>query len=107
MTAANKTLIQSLFIDGKTTKEIAFEVGLNLKTVQRLVSPMRNKELFSPSERYILVAIANGLSTKEISAELRLSIQTINTYRIHLMEKTNCRNSCQLIAWGFKNKYLI
>lgn len=52
----------------------------------------------TPRERQILQLIYYGLSTKEISANLDLTVYTVDSYRKALMEKTRTRSIGELIG---------
>jgi DNA-binding NarL/FixJ family response regulator len=54
----------------------------------------------SEREKTVMQAIARGLSSKEISAELGLSIHTIVNHRTRLMKKTGLRGVAQLSRYA-------
>ncbi len=53
-------------------------------------------------EKEVLKLIAEGFSTKMISSQLKISINTVETHRRHLLEKLNAKNSMELIRKAFK-----
>jgi DNA-binding CsgD family transcriptional regulator len=53
-------------------------------------------------EKQVLKLIAEGFSTKMISGQLKISINTIETHRRHLLEKLEAKNSMELITKAFK-----
>jgi two-component system response regulator NreC len=53
-------------------------------------------------EKQVLKLIAEGFSTKMISGQLKISINTVETHRRHLLEKLNAKNSMELIRKAFK-----
>jgi two-component system NarL family response regulator len=55
----------------------------------------------TPRERQILTLIANGSTTKEIAAQLFISIPTVETHRANLMTKTGARNVAGLVRFAF------
>ena len=61
----------------------------------------------TPLQIEILVMVANGLSGKECAQLLKHTESTIESYRGRMIKQCGCRNSAQLVTWGFKNKYLI
>lgn len=51
-------------------------------------------------ERQILQLIARGLTTKEIAAQLSISVPTVGTHRGNLMTKTGARNVAALVRFA-------
>jgi DNA-binding NarL/FixJ family response regulator len=51
-----------------------------------------------PRERQVLELVVNGLSQKEISAELGVAVSTVNTYVQRIYEKLHVRSRRGLIA---------
>jgi two-component system, NarL family, response regulator NreC len=54
----------------------------------------------TPREREILKLIARGSTTKEIAAQLFISIPTVETHRAHLMTKIGGRNVANLVRFA-------
>jgi|GEM_PF-3502495 len=54
------------------------------------------------SERKILQLISQGYSTKIISDNLNVSINTIETHRTHLLQKLEAKNSIELISKSYE-----
>lgn len=54
----------------------------------------------TPRERQILGLIAGGMTTKEIAAQLFISIPTVETHRAKLMTKTRARNVAGLVRFA-------
>jgi DNA-binding NarL/FixJ family response regulator len=57
-------------------------------------------------ERELLKAIAQGLTTKEIAHELKMTESTTETYRIRLIKKMKVTNTAGLIAYAYRNGIL-
>jgi DNA-binding NarL/FixJ family response regulator len=47
-------------------------------------------------EREVLAAVASGRSNKEIAQKLGISVHTVNTHRVHLMEKLDVHDVASL-----------
>jgi DNA-binding NarL/FixJ family response regulator len=60
----------------------------------------------SPRETQILRLIANGETSKEIAAALRLSVATVDTHRRNAMAKIGARNAADLIRYGHQHGLL-
>lgn len=52
--------------------------------------------LLSSRERQVLAAVVKGMTSKEIAAELGVSVKTVETYRERLMRKSGARNAAEL-----------
>ncbi|TPW21759.1 MAG: two component LuxR family transcriptional regulator [Elusimicrobia bacterium] len=52
-------------------------------------------------ERQVLTLVAEGLSSKEIAAELGIGSRTVETHRERLMDKLDARNSVDLVRSAF------
>ena len=53
-------------------------------------------------EKQILKLIAEGFSTKMIAAQLKITINTVETHRRHLLQKLDAKNSMELIRKAFR-----
>ena len=56
----------------------------------------------TPKEREVLQLIAEGKSTKEVSAILNTSISTVETHRQHIMEKLKIRTVAELTKYAIR-----
>ncbi len=59
-------------------------------------------EILSPKERKILQYIAEGKNTKEIALQLNLSPKTVETHRMHLMEKLDIHTVAELTKYALR-----
>jgi two-component system nitrate/nitrite response regulator NarL len=57
-------------------------------------------KLTSPRERDVLVAITDGLSSKQIADRLGMSLRTVETHRERIMRKLNIRNVAGLTKYA-------
>lgn len=63
----------------------------------------RDAEL-SPRQREILMRLGSGLSTKEIAADLQISIKTVETHRARMMEALGLHRANELIRYAVENR---
>ncbi len=72
----------------------------NIKTgMQQLVDTYRNcKDLLSSREKEILRKVGQGLISKEIAFELKISINTVNRHRQNILEKLKVGNSMEAVC---------
>ncbi len=58
--------------------------------------------LLSTREREVLQLLAEGLSTKEVAANLFVSTKTVETHRRHIMNKTSAHNIAELTKFAIR-----
>jgi two-component system, NarL family, invasion response regulator UvrY len=59
-------------------------------------------ELLSDREYQVLCMLASGKTVSEVAQELSLSVKTISTYRVRLLEKLNMKNNAELTRYAIK-----
>ena len=72
-------------------------------------NPETNVKLLSTlteRERDILLAIAEGSSSKTMAEQLNLSVKTIESYRKNLIQKLKAKNTADLIRIGIKEGFI-
>lgn len=57
-------------------------------------------------EQELLRCIANGMTTKQIAVNLKMSDATAETYRIRLIRKVGATNTAALLAYAYRNGLL-
>lgn len=62
--------------------------------------------LLSHQESEILKGIAQGLTTKEIAATMKMGESTTETYRVRLIKKLGVTNTAALLAYAYRNGIL-
>ena len=107
--------------DGYVLKEEAFDemerAVPEIMAGRRYISPLAKSALasaavreepasLSPREREILGLIAKGLTTREISSSLGISVKTVETHRQRLMEKLNCHKATELVVYALREGIL-
>lgn len=56
----------------------------------------------TPREREVVTRIAAGRTTREIAAELEISVKTVETHRQRIMEKLGCRKSADIVRYAVR-----
>ena len=64
------------------------------------------KYSLSTREKEVLEQICNGLSNQEIADTLFISRRTVEKHRSNLLEKTNCKNTANLVMFTINNNLL-
>jgi DNA-binding NarL/FixJ family response regulator len=59
-------------------------------------------ETLSDREYEVLCMIASGKTVTTIAVELALSVKTISTYRVRILEKLNMKNNAELTRYAIK-----
>ncbi len=65
----------------------------------RVMSPTPTPALFdtlTPREREVALALATGLTCREIAPMMNISIKTVDTHRQHVLEKLELKNNVEL-----------
>lgn len=78
---------------------LAEELALDLR--QDAGRPVH--ETLSDRELEVLRMIAQGKTTSQIAEELNLSVTTVSTYRIRILEKMNMRTTAELMHYALRN----
>ena len=57
----------------------------------------------TPRERQVLQLVAEGKTSKEIAALLKLSVRTVETYRSQIMDKLKIRDTVGLVHYAIRH----
>ena len=60
----------------------------------------QKKSVLTGRELEVLGLIAKGRMSKEISEQLQISVNTVNTVRQHILKKFNVSNSYEAVRYG-------
>lgn len=83
------------YISQALAEELAAEVGGNAE------APVHTK--LSDREYELLILLGEGRSIREISGELGLSVNTVNSYRSRLMQKMGLQNNAEIIHYALRH----
>ena len=64
------------------------------------------RETLSKREKEVLKLVAAGYSSKHIADQLCISKHTVNTHRKKMIEKTNTKNTGELVQHAFSNRLI-
>ena len=59
-------------------------------------------ESLSDREYQVMCMIGSGKTVTEIAAELDLSVKTVSTYRVRILEKLNMKNNAEVTRYALK-----
>jgi DNA-binding NarL/FixJ family response regulator len=97
----------------KAALDVVFDGGsffsseLLQNLVNSLKSTSKSKEIhaeLSEREMEILILICQGLSNQEIGDKLFISKRTVDKHRANILEKSESKNTAQLVVYAIKNK---
>ena len=71
----------------------------------RVARQTEDEAALTERECQVLRSIAEGRNTKEIAAELNLSVKTVETHRGHLMTKLNLHSIAELTKYAIRMGY--
>jgi DNA-binding NarL/FixJ family response regulator len=89
---------------------VAGQVFLSPQISAKMLAPLIARErptgiaALSPRQKQILRRLGSGQSTKEIAAELGISIKTVETHRARMMETLGCRRATDLLLLAVRHE---
>jgi len=63
-------------------------------------------DLLTEREKEVLQLLAEGKSNKEAAAILDVSVYTVDTHRMHLMQKLNLHNTAEIVLYAVRKKII-
>lgn len=75
------------------------------KTTQHSHKQLQLTDL-SKRELEVLSLIASGKSNKEVADELFISTKTVDTHKMHILDKLGLKNTAELVKYAIKNNLI-
>jgi RNA polymerase sigma factor (sigma-70 family) len=63
-------------------------------------------DLLTEREKEVLQLLAEGKSNKEVAAILDISVYTVDSHRLHLMQKLNLHNTAEIVLYAVRKKII-
>lgn len=98
--AIHEVMMGESYFSNELLRKIINSIGREKK------SKTTPKPLLSDRELEVLKLICNGDTTDEIAQKLFISPKTVKSHRSHLLEKTECKNTPEMIVFAVKNRYI-
>ncbi|MEZ5294611.1 MAG: response regulator transcription factor [Vicinamibacterales bacterium] len=92
LTAVRRVAAGKPYVSADTAERILATMG----TAHRPQHDRSPIDRLSDRERHVLTLMGRGLATREIAAQLQLSVKTIESHYAHLKEKLGARNGREL-----------
>ena len=64
---------------------------------------VESDDALSEREKEVLILICKGMSNKEIGNVLFISKRTVDKHRANILDKTNCKNTANLVVYAITN----
>lgn len=64
-------------------------------------------DLLTEREKEVLQLLAEGKSNKEVATILDISVYTVDTHRMHLMQKLNLHNTAEIVLYAVRKKVIL
>ncbi len=70
--------------------------------LRTLAQPASALDSLPPRQRQILAALGAGRTSKQIAADLEISVKTVETHRARMMATLGCRNATELLRLAMR-----
>lgn len=97
--ALTKILAGGVYVSSVIADQLIFELADDNNSEQL-------HEQLSSREFQVMQMIASGKRLKEIGNDLSLSVSTVSTHRLRILQKMNMKNNAELIQYVIQNNLL-
>jgi len=92
--AIRKVVRGGKYVSPTLAERLVFDLGTD--------SEKAPHEILSDREYQVLCMISSGKTVTEIAEELSLSVKTISTYRVRILEKLKMKNNAEITRYAIK-----
>jgi DNA-binding NarL/FixJ family response regulator len=107
------TLIEAIRVVSKGEKyfneaitNLVFEDFYNREVSTRQTKQHLHLTDLSKREMEVLQLVASGKSDKEVADQLFISAKTVNTHKMHILDKLGLKNTAELVRYAIKNELI-
>jgi DNA-binding NarL/FixJ family response regulator len=100
--AAPSRLVQAIRKVVKGGKYVSPALAEKLVTELNFDSKKAPHETLSDREYQVLCMIAQGKTVTEIAFQLGLSVKTVSTYRVRILDKLKMKNNAEITRYAIK-----
>ncbi len=108
------TLIEAIRLVSKGEKyfneaitNLVFEDFYNREVSAHLTKQHLHLTDLSKREMEVLQLIAAGKSDREVAEQLFISSKTVNTHKMHILDKLGLNNTAELVRYAIKNRLIV
>lgn len=85
-----------------------FSTGVSKPFLQRILDPRIEaaNRCLTLREREVVELIASGCTKRQVAAQTRMSVKTVQTHVTHVMERLNLHNSADLVRFAIRNEVI-
>lgn len=91
----------------ETIATLVFEDFYRKEVVQTHSEQQLRKTDLTKRELEVLSLIAEGRNNREVADKLFISVKTVDSHRLHILEKLGLKNTAELVKYAIKNKLII
>ena len=91
----------------ETIATLVFEDFYKKEIIQTHSEQQLRKTDLTKRELEVLALIAEGRNNREVADKLFISVKTVDTHRLHILEKLGLKNTAELVKYAIKNKLII
>ncbi len=92
--AIRKVVRGGKYVSPSLAEKLVYDLGTNTDKAPH--------EILSDREYQVLCMIASGKTVTQIAEELALSVKTISTYRVRILEKLQMNNNAEITRYAIK-----
>jgi two-component system invasion response regulator UvrY len=92
--AIRKVVRGGKYVSPSLAEKLVFDLGKDTDKAPH--------ELLSDREYQVLCLIASGKTVTQIADELALSVKTVSTYRVRILEKLKMKNNAEMTRYAIK-----
>jgi DNA-binding NarL/FixJ family response regulator len=91
----------------ETIATLVFEDFYKKEIIQTHSEQQLKKTDLTKRELEVLALIADGKNNREVADKLFISVKTVDTHKMHILDKLELRNTAELVKYAIKNKLII
>ncbi|GHN02183.1 DNA-binding response regulator [Cytophagales bacterium WSM2-2] len=103
---AIRTVLKGEKFFNEAITSLVFEDYYNKEKTSRQVQNQIKMSDLSKRESEVLALIASGKSTKEVAEQLFISTKTVDTHKMHILDKLGLKNTAELVKYAIKNNLI-
>jgi DNA-binding NarL/FixJ family response regulator len=91
----------------ETIATLVFEDFYKKEIIQNHSDQQLKKTDLTKRELEVLALIADGKNNREVAGKLFISVKTVDTHKMHILDKLDLKNTAELVKYAIKNKLII